>query len=173
MTDKEVFTSQALERFADEPFQHLPFGEGEGAASYLGDPVVVDALIRVTVADILDMSMKAAAGEGEFSSDEARARVQRTVDVLLGRGNDYTSISREWNSEDGGIVAATRARYGVEIGTPDDTMAYAILTVLIAADQARELESEGQDGAYLIDAAVQDAVLTFTAQSDIIQPLGV
>lgn len=103
----------------------IPQGE-DGAASYLGDMAVVDAIIRNLAADISDRQQKVAAGE--MQSDEAVRldflQAYGTAKIFLGRNSSYAPVP-DWHIDSmaSGVAPFCVAFYNmVDVETAEDVL---------------------------------------------------
>jgi len=148
-----------------EPFggrlEKIAAGEG-----YLGSVEVVDAILRGYLDGMLKLHAQAQAGEiapGRVG-EEAVARARAAARVFLGLDNDpgVQLVSDQWNRPGGGVVRAVRGAYNLAEEDDEATLAYPFLTLLGAVVDAGKAEEEGEDAAWLIDAAIEKATLVLT-----------
>jgi hypothetical protein len=134
---------------------------------YLGDPKTVEAMVRLFLSDATQK--RADVMTGKDSDDDLtgwlKNRIQRDVDVLLGRSNTAIPIGPEWNARGGGIVGQVAKRYGVS-GSPDEIMAVPFYNLVDTLLKCEQLDAAGEDWEHLIDGDVETAVATFLGIDD-------
>lgn len=143
---------------------------GEGASeTFLGNPSVVDALVRVTVFEILQMRAVATNKREEVKTSDIRDRIQRTVDILLGRSNSYEPMAAGFNSPTGQIVRSVATATGVDPEglDVDSIMALPIVMILAAISEAETLEMNGEDWEHIVDGEIESAVRAYMGTDEI------
>jgi hypothetical protein len=142
----------------------------EGASeTFLGNPSVVDALVRMTVFEILQMRAAATEKGEEVVTSAITDRIQRMVDILLGRSNNYEPMAAGFNSPTGQIVRSVAAAVGVdpESEAADAIMALPIALILSAISDAETLEMNGEDWEHIVDGEIDSAVRAYMGIAEI------
>ena len=139
--------------------------------NYLGNPDVLDALIRNAVGAVV----KARGDMAEGRNVDARAVVEKQAaafaKIILGRNKDYTPIGPQWNGPEGTVIGQIRRRYDLVRSTPEAIAAHPFMACIEAYLAAEKAEADGDDWEHLIDGEIELAVATLVGADEILYPL--
>lgn len=147
------------------PYTPFALVRGEARDFYLGNPKVVEAMIRNAMGRIYsDRQKEVEGGTPENGPQYVTTVIASTVQALLGRQNAYTPISDVWNSSEpgSGIMRSVEDSYGLSGQSPSDTVAWPFYLLLETAMEAEELAAKGEDWEHLIDGDIEKMVAAFT-----------
>lgn len=137
------------------------FDIGTVSETYLGDPAVVEGLVRKLAGDVA--AARGDYNEGKISHIAAAGRVNALAAALapafIGASPDYQAMP-SWNAPDGGIIPYLRSRGFVD-KTAVDVVEACLLNFAGRILQGMiEHEENGDDeaGKFAVDSAVEDVV---------------
>jgi hypothetical protein len=148
--------ARARDRGAAEDFPFPIVGP-----SYLGDPDVVEGILRTLAASVAAVRADYNAGhvEGPASTAAIAKLVEAAAPAFIGADAAYDEVPG-WNAPAGGIVPFLRAR-----GFADDTAAGTVEACLLNFAHriingmiAHEEDGDDEAGKFSVDSAVEDAV---------------
>lgn len=120
---------------------------------YLGDPNLIDALLRNFLAVAIDAQIEQQE-KGTADVDLVMAQeAQKAARIVLGQDPAYVPISPQWNGE--GLVLAIKRRWNLTDGNPMDIAAVPFYALVEAYQTAMEEEAKGAEWDHLIDGAIE------------------
>jgi hypothetical protein len=120
---------------------------------YLGDPHLINALLRNFLAKAIDAQIEDQE-TGTKSVELVMAQeAQKCAKIVLGLDPDYVVISPEWNGN--GLLMAIRRRWNLTEGNAMDIASVPFYALVEAYQTALELEIAGQEWDHVIDGAVE------------------
>lgn len=144
-------------------------------SNYLGDPEVLEALVRSKLARVIKARMEAAeaAARGETIPDAgavAHREAAEFAEIVLGANRSYEVLSPYWNSPTGGVMGQIRRRYNLQAGDPAEIAAFPLWAAVRAYLDAVNEENAGREWEHLIDGEIEIAVAVLLGVDDIMFP---
>lgn len=138
-------------------------GISGGEKDYLGDPAVLDAMLRGFIADAVAVRdannrLEPTAPEpGKWLADRASREARR----LIGMDRDAIPVP-EWNVDDArrGICAGIARRYRVTGQTAEEVAAFPFYSLAGTVVEAMRLAAKGEEFETLIDGEIETALHT-------------
>jgi hypothetical protein len=126
---------------------------GAPEIQYLGDPRLIDALLRNFLSKAIDAQIEDQT-TGTKTVDLVMAQeAQKCAKIVLGLDPDYVVISPEWNGT--GLLMAIRRRWNLTDGNAFDIASVPFYALVEAYTIAMGLEAEGKDWDHVIDGAIE------------------
>lgn len=140
-------------------------------ADYLGDPEVVEAIVRNFLADAINVRAAWLAGEAGAEDPEKwlATRSAEEAEKFLGRSNALVPMPG-WNAPDGAIIDGIRRRYDLKPGEPEVIAAYPFSALVKAYLEAEAEEAAGREWEHLIEGAIELTVAVLMGTDEVLFP---
>ena len=120
---------------------------------YLGDPHLIDALLRNFLSKAIDAQIADQTTGTQSVALVMAQEAQKCAKIVLGLDPDYVVISPEWNGV--GLLEAIRRRWNLTEGNAMDIAAIPFYALVEAYMIAMELEMNGEEWDHVIDGAIE------------------